>query len=94
MLPIGMVCYNRVHHPNRWVLKTAEEGAARRKTLRLKPLAIPAVYGSGGRRPPLRLGVQDRSLRAEIRYRLQRIRRLDPRLCNGNTVAPPASAEA
>ncbi|MDI6774862.1 MAG: transposase [Verrucomicrobiota bacterium] len=49
MLPIGMVCYNLVHHLNRRVLKTAEESVARLKTLRLKVLAIPAVYGSAGR---------------------------------------------
>jgi hypothetical protein len=76
------------------VLKTAEEGVARLKTLRLKVLAIPAIYGSGGRRPTLRLGVQDRSLRAKIRYWLQRIHRLALRLLNCNAVAPPAAVEA
>jgi len=94
MLLIGLVCYNLVHHLNRCVLKTAEEGVARLKTLRLKVLAIPAIYGSGGRRPTLRLGVQDRSLRAKIRYWLQRIHRLDLRLFNCNAVALPATAEA
>jgi hypothetical protein len=94
MLLIGMVCYNLVHHLNRQVLKTAEEGVARLKTLRLKVLAIPALYGSGGRRPTLRLGVQDRSLRAKIRYWLQRIHRLDLRLFNCNAVALSASAKA
>ena len=54
-LLLGMVCYNLVHHLNRCVLKSAEEGVARLKTLRLKVLAIPAIYGSGGRRPTLRL---------------------------------------
>jgi len=93
MLLIGMVCYNLVHHLNRQVLKTAEEGVARLKTLRLKLLAIPAIYGSGGRRPTLRLGVQDRSLRAKIRYWLQRIHRLDLRLFNCNAVAVSATAE-
>ena len=94
MLLIGMVCYNLVHHLNRCVLKTAEAGVARMKTLRLKVLAIPAIYGSGGRRPTLRLGVQDRSLRAKIRYWLQRIHRLDLRLFNCNAVAPLAAVEA
>lgn len=87
MLLIGLVCYNLVHHLNRCVLKTAEEGVVRLKTLRLKVLAIPAVYGSGGRRPTLRLGVQDRSLRAKIKYWLERIHRLDLRLLNCNAVA-------
>ena len=94
MLLIGMVCYNLVHHLNRCVLKTAEEGVARLKTLRLKVLAIPAIYGSGGRRPTLRLGVQDRSLRAKLRYWLQRIHRLALRLFNCNAVALPAPAKA
>jgi hypothetical protein len=93
MLLIGMVCYNLVHHLNRQVLKTAEEGVARLKTLRLKVLAIPALYGSGGRRPTLRLGIQDRGLRAKIRYWLQRIHHLDLRLFNCNAVALSASIE-
>ncbi|MGQ9661471.1 MAG: hypothetical protein ACUVWX_03925 [Kiritimatiellia bacterium] len=70
------------------------EGVARLKTLRLKVLAIPAIYGSGGRRPILRLGVQDRGLRAKIRYWLQRIQRLDLRLFNCNAVTVPATVEA
>ncbi len=94
MLLIGMVCYNLVHHLNRGVLKTAEEGVARLKTLRLKVLAIPAIYGSGGRRPTLRLGVQDRRRWAKIRYGLQRIHRVDLRLCNCHAVAPWATVEA
>lgn len=94
MLLIGMVCYNLVHHLNRQVLKTADEGVARLKTLRLKVLAIPAIYGSGGRRPTLRLGVQDRSLRAKIRFWLQKIHRLELRLFNCNADATPATAEA
>jgi len=93
MLLIGMVCYNLVQHLNRCVLKTAEEGVVRLKTLRLKVLAIPAVYGSGGRRPTLRLGVQDRSLRAKIRYWLERIHRLNLRLFNCNAVALPATVK-
>ncbi|MGA9046327.1 transposase [Sulfuricurvum sp.] len=93
MLLIGMVCYNLVHHLNRQVLKTAEEGVARLKTLRLKVLAIPAIYGSGGRRPTLRLGVQDRGLRAKIHYWLHRIHRLDLRLFNCNAVALPVTAK-
>lgn len=91
MLLIGMVCYNLVHHLNRRVLKTADEGVARLKTLRLKVLAIPAIYGSGGRQPTLRLGVQDQSLRAKIRYWLQRIHRLNLRLFNCNAVPVLAS---
>lgn len=92
MLLIGMVCYNLMHHLNRQVLKTAEEGVVRLKTLRLKVLAIPAIYGSGGRRPTLRLGVQDRSLRAKIRYWLHRIHCLNLRLFNCNAVAISATA--
>jgi hypothetical protein len=87
MLLIGMVCYNLVHHLNRSVLKTADEGVARLKTLRLKVLAIPAIYGTGGRRPTLRLGVQDRGLRAQICYWLHRIHRLNLRLSNCNAIA-------
>lgn len=94
MLLIGMVCYNLVHHLNRQVLKTAEEGVVRLKTLRLKVLAIPAIYGSGGRQPTLRLGMHSRSLRAKIRYWLHRIHRLDLQLFNCNAVTLPATAEA
>ena len=65
MLLIGMVCYNLVNHLNRCVLKTAEAGVARLNTLRLKVLAIPAIYGRGGRQPTLRSVVQYRSLRAK-----------------------------
>ena len=93
MLLIGMVCYNLIHHINRCVLKTAEEGVARLKTLRLKVLAIPAIYGSGGRNPTLRLGVQNRSLRARIRYWLQRIHHMHLRLCNCNAVACVTAAD-
>lgn len=91
MLLIGMVCYNLVHHLNRCVLKTAEEGIVRLKTLRLKVLAIPAIYGSGSRRPTLRLGVQDRSLRSKIRYWMEQIHSLALRLSNCNAVAVPAT---
>ncbi len=35
MLPIGMVSYILVHHLNRRVLKSAQEGVARLKTLRM-----------------------------------------------------------
>ncbi|MGQ9661750.1 MAG: hypothetical protein ACUVWX_05335 [Kiritimatiellia bacterium] len=35
------------------------------KTLRRKILGIPAIYGSGGRLPALRLGVQELSLCAK-----------------------------
>ncbi len=81
------VLTNLIHHLNRCVLRTAGEGLARLKTLRLKVLAIPAVYGSGGGRPTLRLGVQDSSLRAKIRYWLHRINALDLRLFNCNALA-------
>ena len=94
LLLIGLVCYHRRHHLNRQVLKTAETGVARLKTLRLKMLAIPAIYGCGGRRPTLRLGVQDRRRRAKIRYWLQRLHRLERRLFNCNAVVLPASGEA
>jgi hypothetical protein len=93
MLLIGMVCYNLVHHLNRCVLKSAEAGVARLKTLRLKVLAIPAIYGSGGRRPTWRLGVRDRSLRAKIRYWLERIERLGLRLFNCNAVGLPTAVQ-
>ncbi len=94
MLLIGMVCYNLVHYLNRTVLKTAEEGLVRLKTLRLKVLAIPAIYGSGGRCPTLRLGVQDRSLRAKIWYWLRRINSLDLCLFKCNAIAELATIEA
>ena len=87
MLLIGMVCYNLIHHLNRCVLKTVDQGVARLKTLRLKVLAIPAIYGSGGRHPTLRLGTQDKSLRSKIRYWLRRINALNLRLFNCNAVA-------
>ncbi len=86
MLLIGMVCYNLVHYLNRRVLKTADEGVARLKTLRLKYLAIPAIYGSGQGRPTLRLGVQDRGFRAKIKYWLERVPRLPLHLVNCNAV--------
>ena len=94
MLLIGVVCYNLVHHVNRCVLQTAEAGVARLKTLRRKVLAIPAIYGRGGRQPTLRLGVQDGCLRAQIRYSLGRIQRLGLRLFNGNAVGLPAGVPA
>jgi len=85
---------NLVTHLNRCVRKTAEDGVARMKTLRLKVLAIPAIHGSGGRQPTLRLGFQDRSLRAKIRCWLERIHRTNLRLFNCNAVGPPAAVEA
>ncbi len=94
MLLIGMVSYNLVHHLNRCVLKTADGAVARLKTLRLKVLAIPAIYGSGGGRPTLRLGVQDRRLRSKIRYWLHRINALNLRLFNCNALASWATVEA
>ena len=94
MLLVGMVCYNLVHHLNRCVLKRAEAGLARLKTLRLKVLAIPAIYGRGGRQPTLRLGVADGRLRAKIRYWLERIQRLGLRLFNCNAVGLPPGVQA
>jgi hypothetical protein len=91
---VGMVCYKLVHHLNRCVLQTAEAGVARLKTLRRKVLAIPAIYGRGGRQPTLRLGVADGRLRAQIRYSLERIHRLGLRLFNGNAVGLPAGVPA
>ena len=58
--------------------------------IRLKVLAIPALYGSGGRMPVLRLGVRDPRLRARIRYWLQRICLLELRLTNCNAFGPPS----
>lgn len=92
MLLLGLVCYNLVHHLNRCVLKTAEAAVVRLKTLRAHVLAIPAVYGCGGRQPILRLGVQSLSLRAKIRYWMQRIHRLTLRLANCNALALPTPA--
>ncbi len=85
--------YNLVHHLNRRVLKTAGEAVARLKTLRLQGLAIPAVYGSGGRGPTLRLGVRNRSRRAQIRYWWHRIQALELRLFNCHAVAASAAAQ-
>ena len=90
---IGMVCYNLVHHLNRCVLKTAAEGVARLKTLRLRILAIPAIYGAGGRRPTLRLGIQDRSLRGKFRYWLRQIHGMKLRLLDGIAVGRPATIQ-
>ena len=94
MLLIGMVFYNLIHHLNRRVLKTEAEAVCRLKKIRLKVLAIPALYGSGGRLPVLRLGVRDPRMRARIRYWLQRICRLELRLpyCNAVGLPPAVSA--
>ena len=89
MLLVGMVCYNLVHYLNRCVLHTADTVLARLKTLRPRLLAIPALYGSGGRRPTLRLGIQDRSLRGKFCYWLAQISQLTVRLVNCNAVALP-----
>ncbi len=86
MLLLGMVCYNLVHHLNRRVLKTEHEGLVRLKTLRLRVWAIPALYGCGGRRLILRLGVAHRRTRAQIRYWLGRIQALNFSLANCNAV--------
>ena len=94
MLLIGMVFYNLIHHLNRRVLKTEAEAVCRLKKIRLRVLAIPALYGSGGRMPVLRLGVRDPRMRARIRYWLQRICRLELRLPNGNAVGPPPAVPA
>ena len=94
MLLIGMVFHNLIHHLNRRVLKTEAEGVCRLKKIRLKVLAIPALYGSGGRMPVLRLGVRDPRMRARIRYWLQRICRLELRLPNGNAFGSPPAVQA
>jgi hypothetical protein len=94
MLLIGMVCYNLVHYLNRCVLKTADTALARLKTLRPRLLAIPALYGSGGRRPTLRLGIQDQSLRGKFRYWLEQISRLGVRLVNCNAVGAGSATNA
>lgn len=86
MLLIGIADYNLIQYLSRRVSKTAKEEIARLKTLRLKALAIPFVYGTRGRRPTLRLGMRDHSLRGKIRFWLQRIRHLDWRLSNGIAV--------
>ena len=78
---------------NRCVLKTAAEGVARLKTLRLRILAIPAIYGAGGRRPTLRLGIQDRSLRGKFRYWLRQIHGMKLRLLDGIAVGRPATIQ-
>ncbi len=92
MLLIGMVAYNLIHHLNRGILKTESEALSRLKKIRLKVLAIPAIYGSGGRMPVLRLGITDQKFRARIRYWLRRIGLLELRLSNGIAVDPPAVA--
>jgi hypothetical protein len=48
----------------------------------VKALAMPAIYGLGGRRHTLRLGVQDCGLRAKLRSWLHRISTFDLRLLN------------
>ena len=94
MLLIGMVFYNLIHHLNRRVLKTEAEGVCRLKKIRLRVLAVPALYGSGGRMPVLRLGVRDPRMRARIRYWLQRICRLELRLPNCNAFGSPPALPA
>lgn len=89
MLLVGMVGYNLIHHLNRRVLKTDEKSVCRLKKIRLNVLAIPALYGVGGRMPVLRLGVRDPRIRVQIRYWLQRICLLELRLPNGNAFEPP-----
>lgn len=58
--------------------------------VRLRVLAIPAQYGSGGRQPRMLsgLGGADRSLRSKIVYWLERIKRLGLSLLNCNPVGP------
>lgn len=94
MLLIGTVFYNLIHHLNRRVLKTEAEGVCRLKKIRLRVLAIPAFYGSGGRMPVLRLGVRDPRMRARIRYWLQCICRLELRLPNCNVFGPSPAVPA
>lgn len=94
MLLIGMVAYNLIHYLNRNVLKTEKEPVFRLKKIRLKVLAIPAQYGSGGRRPTLRLGVSNKKTRARIRYWLKQICRLKLRLFNCIALDSPTPAWA
>lgn len=94
MLLIGMVGYNLIHHLNRRILKTESEALSRIKKIRLKVLAIPAIYGAGGRMPVLRLGVADKKFRARIRYWLRRIGLMELRLSNGIAVGALATDPA
>ncbi len=91
MLLLGMIGYNLVHYLNRCVLKTEQEKLVRLKTLRLRVWAIPGLYGSGGRRWILRLGVAHRRMRAKIRYWLGRIQALTLSLANCNAVVVPGT---
>jgi hypothetical protein len=59
-----------------------EENSPNAKGIYKKALAIPAIYGLGGRCPTLRLGVEERGLRAKIRHSLHRINTFDLRLVN------------
>ena len=89
---IGMVAYNLIHFLNRTIFQTASEPLSRIKKIRMKQLAIPAIYGSSGRTPVLRLGVVDRKIRGEIIYWLRRINELPLCLVNCNAIGPPARA--
>ncbi len=86
MLLIGMVCYNIIQYLNRRVLRSREESIVRLKRLQMQMLAIPAIYGSGGRRFVLRLGVISRKMRNKISYWLHRINDLKLRLIKCNAV--------
>ena len=86
---IGMVAYNLIHFLNRVIFKTASEPLSRLKKIRMKVLAIPAVYGSSGRTPTLRLGVADRKIKGKITYWLRQINELPLCLVNCNAIGPP-----
>ena len=74
------------------MLEIESEAPSRLKKIRLKVLAIPAIYGSGGRTPVVRLGGVDKKFRARIRDWLQRISLLDLRLPNCIAVGPSGAA--
>jgi len=92
MILIGMVFYNITHHLNRLVFKTEKGVVLKLKTLRMKVLAIPAIYGGGGRCPTLRLGVIDGRFREKILGWLEQIERLGLNLFKCNAVEPPKTA--
>ena len=57
-------------------------------TLRMKYLILPAVLGSQGRTPILRVGVKDKSIRGKLTYWLTNIPNMQLNL-NCNAVVPP-----
>ena len=59
-------------------------------TLRMKYLILPAVLGSQGRTPILRVGVKDKSIRGKLTYWLTNIPNMQLNLnLNCNAVGPP-----